>query len=145
MAGKPGRSGRKVALVASIANAPLPETSERLTASDAPELLDDAQRRMWAEYLRDAPRLLCRADGAMLCELVIARTQYDAAMRELSAHGMLVLDRFGQSRVHPLLPESHKLAARIRFACSELGFSPKAREQVKAGPPPEERNPFADI
>ncbi len=150
MPGQKGRSGRRLGPVLRLTRrvdsaAPLADPTDRLTVEDAPAHFDAEQRRAWDWCVEHAPRLLLRADAALVSELVVAHSQWDEAVRRLKEEGLTTVNRFGVEVAHPLLDASHRLAGRVRLAAHELGFSPRARQALRAPPATAEPNPFDDI
>lgn len=146
MAGKKGRSGNRRIPTAlkklhgtfqksraqpNEVQVPLgrPELPERVAGD--PEALAEWERVV---PLLDSVRVLSDADRSMLASYCAAHSLAIAATAEYLRDGILIENRFGELKAHPMVTVAQKARAEAMRLGLEFGLSPAARSRVSSVP-----------
>jgi hypothetical protein len=90
-----------------------------MTDSEPPEHLSDRARDLWGILTHDY-NILDSAGRAILLAGLEARDRAEAARRQIETEGMVLVDRFGQAKPHPLLPAERDSRAMWLAAIKQL-------------------------
>lgn len=92
--------------------------------SGPPRHLSAAAKRLWSR-LRDDFTLDDEAALLLLRQLCEASDRANEARRQILADGMLVADRFGQQKAHPLLAVERDARGQVLAAVRALRLAPE--------------------
>jgi P27 family predicted phage terminase small subunit len=98
---------------------------------DAPDELSEAERRMWARMLKNAPEgMLRRLDEAVFASYVVNYCTFLEANAEVTKLGRICKVN-GAEGINPNISIARNANAAMLKAAAELGFSPSSRSRVK--------------
>lgn len=126
-------------------NEPVPEG--KLEERPPPDVLSEAQKKVWRQAIKSAPPgMLRHLDESVLLVWVVACERHADASKKVSELGSLLKGKTGTPYQNPYLAIMNKQASILLKAAAELGFTPSSRSRVKVEPPtPGEGDPFADL
>jgi P27 family predicted phage terminase small subunit len=124
-----------------------PVPAGKLEEQPPPDVLSEAQKKVWRQAIKSAPPgMLRHLDESVLTVWVVACERHADAAKKVSELGSLLKSKMGTPYDNPYLHIMNKQAAILLKAAAELGFTPSSRSRVKVDPPlPGKGDPFADL